>query len=128
VVADNVEIVRCVWELGRTDRDAAIDCYLDPEIEWETRWPGLEPYFYGRDGVREWARQVAQPMEFATELLEARIIDDDRVLATVRLYGRGRGSDVPAEMRIFDLLWLRNGQIYRRRTFYSEREALEAAG
>jgi hypothetical protein len=31
-------------------------------------------------------------------------------------------------MKIFDLLWLRSGMIYRRRTFYAEQEALEAAG
>ena len=127
VVPDNVETVRRAWELGRTDIDAFVDRYLHPEIEWETRWPGLEPWFYGREGVREWVRQVLQPMEMTTDLLDARAIAHDRVLAKLRAHGRGRGSEVPAEMTIFDVYWLRDGQIFRRRTFYSEQEALEAA-
>jgi ketosteroid isomerase-like protein len=128
VSLDNVEIVRRAHELYRSgDFDAAIERYLDQEIAWETRWPGLEPWFYGHDGVREWVRQVTQPMEITMELIDARALDGKRVLAHYRAQGRGRGSAVPTEMKIFDVLWLRGGQIYRRRTFYSEGEALEAS-
>jgi hypothetical protein len=91
-------------------------------------WPGLEPWFYGRDGVREWVRQVMQPMEITMELIDARALDSDRVLARYRAQGRGRGSAARTEMKIFDVLWLRDAQIYRRRTFYSEEEALETTG
>jgi ketosteroid isomerase-like protein len=125
---DNVEIVRLSHALYRSgELDAAIDRYLDPEVEWETRWPGLQPWFHGRDGVREWARQVMQPMEIEMELRAARAVSQECVLAQYRLHGRGRGSDVPVEMNVFDLLWLRNGLIYRRRTFYTEEEAVKAA-
>jgi hypothetical protein len=48
------------------------------------------------------------------------------VLACYRLQGRGRGSPVPTEMKVLDVLWVRSGLVYRRRTFYSEQEALEA--
>jgi ketosteroid isomerase-like protein len=126
---ENVEIVRRSHALYRAgELDAAIDQYLAPDIEWETRWPGLQPWFYGRDGVREWTRRALQPMDIDMELIDARAIDQDVVLAQYRVSGRGRGSKVPTEMTIFDLLWLRNGMIYRRRTFYSEREALETLG
>jgi ketosteroid isomerase-like protein len=126
---DNVEIVRRSHALYRAgELDAAIDQYLDPDIEWETRWPGLEPWFYGRDGVREWVRRALQPMEIEMELIDARAIDQEVVLAEYRLLGQGRGSNVPTEMKIFDLLWLRSGMIYRRRTFYTEQDALEASG
>jgi ketosteroid isomerase-like protein len=125
---DNVEIVRRAHELYRAgDLDAAIEEFFDPEIEWETRWPGLKPWFHGRDGVREWLQQVLQPMEIEMELINARAIDQEVVLAEYRLHGRGRGSTVPTEMTVFDLLWVRDGLIHRRRTFYTEQEALEAA-
>jgi ketosteroid isomerase-like protein len=127
VSPDNVEIVRRAHELYRRGQfDAAIDRYFDPGVAWETRWPGLEPWFHGHDGVREWVRQVTQPMDITMELTDARALDSERVLAAYRLQGRGRGSDVPTDMKVFDVLWLRDGQIYRRRTFYSEEEALDA--
>jgi ketosteroid isomerase-like protein len=128
VSPDDVEVVRRAHRLYRSgDFDAAIDRYLHPGVAWETRWPGLEPWFYGRDGVREWVRQVMQPMEITMELIDVRALDGKRVLAYYRAQGRGRGSAVPTEMKIFDVLWLRGGQIYRRRTFYSEEEALEVS-
>jgi hypothetical protein len=66
-------------------------------------------------------------MEIEMKLLDARAIDEEAVLAEFRLRGRGRESGVPADMRVFDLYWIRNRMIYRRRTFYSRAEALEAA-
>jgi len=128
VSPDNVEIVRRAHQLYRSgDFDAASDRYLDPDIAWETRWPGLEPWFYGRDGAREWVRQVMQPMEITMELIDTRALDGERVLAYYRAQGRRRRGAVETEMKIFDVFWLRGGQIYRRRTFYSEEEALEAS-
>ena len=50
------------------------------------------------------------------------------MLARYDAHGRGRASDVSTDMKIFDLLWVRDGLVYRRRTFYTEAEALEAAG
>ena len=72
-------------------------------------------------------RQVMQPMEITMELIDARALDGERVLAYYRAQGRRRRGAVETEMKIFDVFWLRGGQIYRRRTFYSEEEALEAS-
>jgi ketosteroid isomerase-like protein len=56
VPLSNVEIVRRAHELYRSgDFDAAIDRCLAEDIAWETRWPGLERWFHGRTGVREWS-------------------------------------------------------------------------
>lgn len=126
---ENVDVVLRTHELYRAGEfDVAIDEYLDPAIEWETRWPGLPNWFRGRDGVREWVRRVLEPMQIEMDLIDARSLDDEVVLARYIAHGRGRSSDVSTEMKIFDLLWVRNGLIHRRRTFYSEEEALEAVG
>jgi ketosteroid isomerase-like protein len=126
---ENVEIVRRSNELYFLgDLDAMIDELIDPEIEWETSWPGLPPVFHGRDGVREWIARVSEPMEFEMKLLDARALDDETVLGEFRLSGRGRESGVATDMKVFDLYSIRNRMIYRRRTFYSRTEALEAAG
>jgi ketosteroid isomerase-like protein len=129
VSEENVEIIRRSNELYLLgDLDSMIDELIDPAVEWETRWPGLPPVFYGREGVREWIALATEPMEIEMKLVDARALDEETVLAEFRLRGRGRESGVPADMKIFDLYSIRNRMVYRRRTFYSQDEALEAAG
>src|SRR5215210_7389000 len=125
---ENVEVVRRAYEAyGRGEMDAAIDTYMHPEIEWETRWPGLPSWFHGREGVSEWFERVMEPIEMKMDLLDVRAVGA-QVLASYRAHGAGRSSGVPTAMRIFDLLTFRDGLIARRQTFYTEAEALEAAG
>jgi ketosteroid isomerase-like protein len=124
---ENVEILRRSHEAyKRGDFETAIDSYLHPEIVWETRWPGLDHAFHGRDGVREWLAQVMEPMDIEMELLDARALGQ-QVLASYRVHGAGKSSGIPTEMAVFDLLTFSDGLISRRQTFYSEAEALEAA-
>ena len=123
----NLETVRLAHEAyKRGEMDAAIDTYLHPQIEWDTRWPGLDHVFHGRDGVRDWLAQVMEPMEIKMDLLEARSLGD-QVLASYQVYGAGKSSGIPTEMHVFDLLSFRDGLILRRQTFYTEAEAVEAA-
>jgi ketosteroid isomerase-like protein len=126
VSQENVEIVRRANELSLDGGLDAIQHYLDPEIEWETRWPGLPAVFHGREGVKEWAARVVEPMQVEMRLIEARADDRQRVLAVFRLHGQGRGSGVPTDMDVVDVYSLRNGMIFRRQTFYTEEEALKA--
>src|SRR5690348_716619 len=109
---DNVEIVRRSNELYRLgDLDRMIDEFIDPEVEWETRWPGLPPVYHGREGVREWIAQATEPMDIEMTLIDARAIDDETVFAEFRLAGRGRDSGVPTDMRVFDLYSIRNRMV-----------------
>jgi ketosteroid isomerase-like protein len=124
----NVETLRlahAAYEAG--EFDAAVDMYLHPEIVWETRWPGLPTAYHGRDGVREWQRQVLEAVAIRMALVDARALDDETVLASYVLRGAGRSSGVETEMKVFDVMSFRNGMIVRRQTFYSEEEAVAAA-
>jgi ketosteroid isomerase-like protein len=125
---ENVELVRRINEIWSADPFNPPYEYLDPEIEWETRWPGLPRYFQGHQGVKEWVERVLEPMAIEMVLIETRSLDDETVLAEFRARGEGRGSGARTEMPIFDLYSIRNGLVYRRRTFYTEAEALKAAG
>ncbi len=132
---ENVELARQIFpalvgDWREEDFDPAklrLDL-LHPDVEWETRWPGLPRFAYGRKGVLEWAVRVREPMEMYLELVDVRPIDDERVFLSLHASGRGRGSGAPAEMDIWDIWTLRDGMIYRRQTFYDHAEALEAAG
>lgn len=52
----------------------------------------------------------------------------EHVLARTRHHGRGKGSGVQVEHRIFQLWTLRAGKVVRARMYYDEAEAREALG
>jgi hypothetical protein len=125
---ENVELIREANKVWSADPLNPPFEYFDPEIEWETRWPGLPRWFHGHDGLKDWVEGALEPMQIQIDLIAARSVDEEMVLAEYRVRGRGRGSGIGTEMPIFDLYWVRNGLVCRRRTFRSEEEALEAAG
>ena len=117
---DNVEIVRRFLLLGVEDALA----YADPAIVWN---PAEESATQGHDAVRaslvrwkgEWDDYELLPEEFEHI--------GDRVVAAVRLRGRGRGSGVEVDARFYDVFTLREGKIVRMDQFTQRSEALEAA-
>jgi ketosteroid isomerase-like protein len=118
---ENVEIVRRFLLLEVEDALA----YADPDIVWN---PTEEAAAQGHDAVRaslvrwkgEWDDYEMLPEGFE-EI-------GDRVVAAVRLRGRGRGSGVEVDARFYDVFTLREGKIVRMDQFTQRSEALEAAG
>jgi ketosteroid isomerase-like protein len=115
----SVEIVR---RFLIADVDEAMT-YADPDIVWN---PIEELPTQGHDAVRaslarwkaEWDDYKVLPEEFVDR--------GDRVLATVRLRGRGRGSGVEIHATFYDLYTLREGKIVRMDQFTERSQALEA--
>ena len=67
-----------------------------------------------------------ETFEFGVEEL---IDAEDQVVTVVQIAGRGRGSGIEVEMRLFNVWMLRNGKVLRYEGGYRDRrEALEAAG
>jgi ketosteroid isomerase-like protein len=116
---ENVEIVRRFLNAG--DEEALT--YADPGIVWNTI---EELPTRGHDAVRaslthwkaDWDDYKVMPEEFEDL--------GDRVVATVRLRGRGRGSGVEIDARFYDVYTLRDGKIVRMDQFTDRSEALEA--
>jgi ketosteroid isomerase-like protein len=99
----------------------------DPEVEWTTGEDGLT--YQGREGVREaFERWLESFDDYRFEV--ERIVDcgGDRVLVVGTGIGRGASSGAEVRSVSHELLTVRDGLIIRRREFYDEREALEAAG
>jgi ketosteroid isomerase-like protein len=118
VSQENVEIVRrflCV------DVDEALT-YADPGIVWN---PIEELPTQGHGAVRaSLARWKAEWDDY--EVLPEEFVDSgDRVVATVRLRGRGRGSGVEVDARFYDVYTLRDGKIVRMDQFTDRSQALE---
>ena len=117
-----VEIVRRFLDV--VDVDEALT-YADPGIVWN---PIEELPTQGHDAVRaslahwkaEWDDYRLMPEEFVDM--------GDRVVVTVRLGGRGRGSGVEIDARFYDVYTLRDNKIVRMDQFKERSEALAAAG
>src|SRR5215208_2272311 len=118
---ENVDVVRRFLAL---EIDEALD-YADPDIVWN---PVEEASAQGHQAVRassdrwksEWDNYELIPEEFADM--------GDRVVATVRLRGRGRGSGIEIDARFYDVYTLRDRKIVRMDQFAEQAEALELAG
>jgi ketosteroid isomerase-like protein len=119
---ENVEIVRRF--LIVVDVDEALT-YADPGIVWN---PTEELPTQGHDAVREslarwkgeWHDYKVMPEEF--------VDSGDRVLVTVRLGGRGRGSGIEIDALFYDVYTVRDGKIVRMDQFTERRQAFEAVG
>jgi ketosteroid isomerase-like protein len=128
---ENVDRVReAVEAINRGDFQAALD-RAHPDIEWQTldAFPDAGTY-RGPEGVRAFFQTWLDTFRgFRLHLEKCVAVDEDRVLATLRVSGEGAGSGVEVESPpFFQLIEFRDGLLFRARMFQSESEALEAAG
>ena len=119
---ENVEIVR---RFLNAEVDEALT-YADPGIVWN---PVEELPTQGHDAVRaDVAHWKSAWDDYELILEEFADLGSDRVLATVRQRGRGKGSGIEIDARFYDLYTLRDGKIVRMDQFMERSEALEAVG
>jgi ketosteroid isomerase-like protein len=118
---ENVEIVR---RFLAEDVDEVLP-YADPEIVWN---PIEESPAQGHEAVRasllRWKNEWADYQLITEELADM----GDRVIATVRVHGRGRASGIEVDARFYDVYTFSDGKIVRMDQFTEQSEALEAAG
>ena len=114
--------------LARGDLDAALR-HLDPEAEIVTSGAFLDQgtIYRGHDGAREFFAMIDEAFdELAYELLELQDVDDDRVLAIVRLRGRGKGSGLEVDRKAAHL-WTLRGETAIRMEGFADPDASRAA-
>jgi ketosteroid isomerase-like protein len=133
-----VEVVRRLWELAeegvrRGDPGAAFDDFVREgvvasNLQGKAILAGVDD-LVGRAGYVELMRQFTEDFDdFWMEPEEIIDIDDDRVVATVRAYGTGKGSGVPVEMRMAAVYTFGAGRIVRVDMFPDRNHALRAIG
>jgi ketosteroid isomerase-like protein len=103
---------------------------LDPDVVLDMSRNVFNPDVYrGDDGFIRWAGAIEDMWDdFEAEAEE--IIDaGDSVVTAVRISGRGRGSGVDVEMRVFNVWAFREGRVLRLTGGYRDRsEAMSDAG
>jgi ketosteroid isomerase-like protein len=128
---ENVDLIRASIEaFNRNDPEAALAA-LHPEVEWQTL--DLMPdagVYRGHEGVRGFFQMWGDTFQGFQLHLEACVpLDQDQVMATLRVSGEGAGSGAGVESpAFFQVLEIHDGQIVHARMFQTEDEALEAAG
>ena len=128
---ENVELA---WQAARSWNDGGVDAlvrYMDADVEWHPPPESLEQGIYrGHDGVRDYLGRPAEIFaENHLEPLEVIEVDDDRVIAVVRIVARSANFETEINA---DYAWLitvgPNGKGIRVETFTSKSAALEAVG
>jgi ketosteroid isomerase-like protein len=128
---ENVTRMRdAVEAFNRGDLQAALD-RLHPQVEWQTldAFPDAGTY-RGPDSVRRFFETWQEAFRgFRLHLESCVPVDEDRVLAALRVSGEGAGSGIEVgSPTFFQLVEFRDGRVIRARMFQTEAEALEAAG
>ena len=128
---ENVEnFLQAVEAFNRKDADAFV-ALASPEVKWEDAMfsSGVSQTHRGRDELREWLNEVEEAWEsIHVEVEEITEAGDDRAFAELFLTGRGAGSGVETELRVWQVNWFVDGKTARRQVFLERAEALEAAG
>jgi ketosteroid isomerase-like protein len=127
---ENVEIVRRSI-LGWNERGVdALTENLDPEVEFHAPVESMNPGIYrGPAGVRDYFGRLADVLsEQRVESVDVIDVDDDRVIAVVRGFGRTPHFDQEIAVNWAWVITARDGKAVRIETFTDKAQALEAAG
>ena len=105
---------------------------LDPDVEWypvlEVLLGGEGTVYRGHEGIRELFRSIEDALgEIRAELSEVVEDSGDRLVASGRLYARGRHSGAVTEAPLGWIVNFRNGKVSKIRTYRDLEEAKEVA-
>ena len=128
---ENVEIARRLLAL-QSQRDEAVWDELPPEFVFDFSRRLIDPVVLrGRDENRAWLERERQMWERGHLGYEPKELIDagDKVLALVRVSGRGKASGVEVEAYTWNVVTFRDGMPVEATYFGDDRAAaLEAAG
>ena len=129
---ENVEVVRRGYEaFNRRDLRALAELSHE-DLEFTSVMAAVDAGGAAYRGSQTWTSYFAAMdqtwEEWRAEDFEAFDAGGDRVAAVFRLTGRGKHSGAPVERKIGLVYRIRDGQLWRMRSYLDPTEALEAAG
>jgi ketosteroid isomerase-like protein len=130
VSRETVELATAAFDALRAGGVEGLLPYCDPEIEWISI-PGFLPDAVdrqGHEGVRSWFAQMEELFEDVSWEPEEFVDAGERIVVGATVAGRGRGSGIPVEARLFMVVSVRAGLAVRLESYLDRREAFAAAG
>jgi len=132
--AQNVDLVRRIYDAGaRRDTEAVLAAH-DPEIEWDiSRSPARSliagsQHYYGHDGLRAFFREWYEAWDNVSADCEELIDAGDAVVSVETTRARGRVSGAEVEIKHAAIWDVRDGKVTRVRWFGARADAMAAAG
>ncbi len=129
---ENVEIVRRLVAAFNSRDLSALAELCHPEFEFVSVLTAVDAGGATYRGKEAWASYLADMDDTWAEwqVEDVRVFDpgDDRVAAVFRLVGKGRHSGVPVERTIGIVYRIREGKLWRGRSYLDPSEALKAVG
>jgi uncharacterized protein len=124
----NLELVWQVYEAMNDNDPARFDELADPDAEWisDPRL-GMKPH-RGRDEVVRFFTDQAEMFNEMRIEVERLTDSGDKVLAFIRVNGRGGASGAEVEISIGHVWTIRDGRVARGEGFGDRDEAVRAAG
>jgi ketosteroid isomerase-like protein len=128
----NVSAVRRVYDSLERPDDSVLALW-DPEVEFDVSrdiWGAVVGggRYRGVDGVRQWMRDLYAAWEHMSIDVEELIDAGDRVVAVIRVHGRGRVSGIEMEYSPAGVWTFRDGRIVKVVWFERREDAVAAAG
>jgi uncharacterized protein len=125
---ENVEIVRRVYEAHDSgDFDGAL-ALIDPGVRCEVAFRPDTQAFHGYEGVAEALRTWIGTWDEFSTVIEDTIDAGEHVICIEQQSGRGKGSRVPLQQRVYSVFTVRDGKVVRMAWFVERSEVLKAAG
>ena len=112
---------------NRRDLDAFL-ALMDDDVDAESVIVGVEGRYQGHERLRHlWNDLLGVWPDLTAQAVEVRDLGDVTV-ADLRLHGRGAGSAIPTDVRLWVVARWRGGKCISWSDFGTEAEALEAVG
>ena len=124
---ENVEVVRraFAYEMYGVGDRAEAEAIFDPDVVIN---PTEEGPSHGLDAIRDNIEQWKDAWDELEVTPEEFIDAGHRVLVTAHHRGRGRGSGIEVDARLYLVYSLLNGKVARQDEYTERASALEAAG
>ncbi|MEA2391416.1 MAG: hypothetical protein QOK31_1525 [Solirubrobacteraceae bacterium] len=129
---ENVDMVRRAVEAFNRRDLAELAVLSDADLEFVSVLTAVDTEEATYRGNQAWASYFADIDRVWTEwqIEDLRVFDvgDDRIAAVFRIVGKGRQSGVPVERMVGITYGIRQGKLWRMRSYPEPSEALEAVG
>jgi ketosteroid isomerase-like protein len=124
-----VEVAQRATEAHRLHDNATVLSLYDPEVEMQIPdFDGTVRVYRGSAGVEAWYRDLLEAVSDFTTTVDEWIDGGTEVIAVVRHSGRGRKSGAPFERSEVHVWSVRDGKLWRLRTYQDRAAALSAVG